>query len=434
MDTFERVIQILEGDNLFLTGGAGVGKSYLTKQITRYYHAEKKQVVVLGSTGISAVNVGGQTIHSFFIFGIASSFEELEKSERYNRSRVKELNKILKKLDLLIIDEISMVSANLMDMILFRLRNGGFRGKLMVVGDFYQLSPVQKQSSQPHVLFDDAIYAFESSAWDYFDFVTVELTQIKRTTDRDFMEVLNRIRKGEIDAQLVEYLESLRHTDLDPESATVLFGTNREADQRNLARLQAHQGSLISKEGIVTKKDHTLNDKILDAWINRLPTLQTLQLKEGVPVIFTTNRWGFYHNGERGVVEHIDDDAILVQKGGRLIKVERFTFELTKTVVDSKGEVGDEVIASFEQFPLRLGYAITIHKSQGMSIESLLCNVDTIFTDSQFYVALSRAIDPQKLKLQFSREGFGDYLHRVIKVNPKVDHFYQKLENLHKLS
>ena len=157
MDTFEKVIKILEQDNLFLTGGAGVGKSYLTKQITRYYHAEKRQVVVLGSTGISAVNVGGQTIHSFFIFGIASNFEELEKSERYNKSRVKELNKILKKLDLLIIDEISMVSANLMDMILFRLRNGGFRGKLMVVGDFYQLSPVQKQSNHPQALFDDAI-------------------------------------------------------------------------------------------------------------------------------------------------------------------------------------------------------------------------------------------------------------------------------------
>jgi len=146
-------------------------------------------------------------------------------------------------------------------------------------------------------------------------------------------------------------------------------------------------------------------------------------------LVAPTNRWGFYHNGEKGIIEHIDDDVILVQKDERLIKVERFSFDLSKTVTDKKGEVVDEVICSLEQFPLRLGYAITIHKSQGMSIKNLLCNINSIFADSQFYVALSRAIDPKYLKIEFNQGELISYLQRVIKVNPKVESFYKAQKN-----
>jgi ATP-dependent exoDNAse (exonuclease V) alpha subunit len=427
MDSFNKVIELLKSENIFLTGGAGVGKSFLIKQITTYYKAECKNVVVLGSTGISAVNVGGQTIHSFFSFGISSNFEELNKSDKYAKSRLKELGKLLKNLHLLVIDEISMVSADLMDMILYRLRNGGFRGKLMIVGDFYQLSPVIKNKSEN--LLSDNVYAFESSAWDYFDFVSVELTKIKRTTDAEFMAILNKIRKGKLDPEVLSYLNALRESDLDSSEATILFGRNKEADELNHLKVSQATGEPIIREAIVEKKDDKLDDKALNAWKNRLPSIEKLTLKEGVPVIFTTNRWGFYHNGERAIVEHIDDEAIIVEKDGRLVKVERFEFELTRSVVDSKGEVGEEVICSYSQFPLRLAYAITIHKSQGMSIDNLICNVDNIFADSQFYVALSRATNPKKLKINFSRDGFENYLSRVIRVSPKVDEFYEKLKN-----
>ncbi len=427
MDSFNKIIKLLKSENIFLTGGAGVGKSFLTKQITTYYKAENKNVVVLGSTGISAVNVGGQTIHSFFVFGIASNFEELNRTDRYNRSRLKELNKILERLDLLIIDEISMVSSNLMDMILYRLRASKFRGKIMVVGDFYQLPPVVNRRDES--IFGESLYAFESSAWEFFDFLTVELTKIKRTSDEEFMALLNKIRKGSLDNEVLSYIDGLRKNSFNEDEATTLFGTNKEANALNHLKLSQINSQEFNKSALVEIKDQKLNSRVVESWIDKLPVNRELLLKEGAPVIFTTNRWGFYHNGERGVIEHIDDDAILVQKDNRLIKVERFELELSRSVVDSKGEVGEEVIASFSQFPLRLAYAITIHKSQGMSIDSLICNVNSIFADSQFYVALSRAKDPSYLKISYNKNNFFDYLHRVIRVSPKVDEFYKTLKN-----
>jgi ATP-dependent exoDNAse (exonuclease V) alpha subunit len=427
MDSFNQIVSILEKDNLFLTGGAGVGKSFAIRQISKFYAAEKKSVVVLGSTGISAINVGGQTLHSFFVFGISSNFDELQRSDRYNKSKIAELNKILKKLDLLIIDEISMVSADLMDMILYRLRNGGFRGKLMVVGDFYQLPPVSRNTPQ-NALFQMQ-YCFESSAWDSFDFVTLELTKIKRTSDSHFMKILGKLRVGILDEEVLEFLSLLEKNSIDRTKSTILYGTNREAESLNLARVNEHKGESIELNAIIKKIDNSLNDKMILGWVSKLPISQNLILKEGVPVIFTTNRWGFYHNGEKGVVEHIDDDVILVQKNDRLIKVERFGFDLSKTVTNKKGEIVDEIVCSLEQFPLRLGYAITIHKSQGMSIDNLLCNIDSIFADSQFYVALSRATDPKHLKIEFNKGELISYLRRVIKVNSKVKAFYEAQKN-----
>jgi ATP-dependent exoDNAse (exonuclease V) alpha subunit len=147
-------------------------------------------------------------------------------------------------------------------------------------------------------------------------------------------------------------------------------------------------------------------------------------------VIFTTNKWGSYHNGEKAIVEHIDGDSIVVEKDGRLVKVDRFEFELSRSMVDDKGALDSEVLCCLKQYPLRPAYAITIHKSQGMSLNSLICNVDHIFADSQFYVALSRAIDPKALKISYSRDDFKSYLERVVSVSDSVKAFYQKSEML----
>ena len=130
------VLEALKHSNVFLTGGAGVGKSYITNQIISHYKQQAKGVVALGSTGVSAVNIGGFTIHSFFVFGISNNFDELISNDRYNKKRLSELKKILKATDLIIIDEISMVSANMLDMIYYRLNHYGFLGKVLVVGDF----------------------------------------------------------------------------------------------------------------------------------------------------------------------------------------------------------------------------------------------------------------------------------------------------------
>ncbi len=425
MHSLDKVIELLETDNLFLTGGAGVGKSYLTKEVIRYYKKEYQGVIVLGSTGISAVNVGGQTIHSFFIFGISGNLEELTASDRYNKNRIKELVKLLKSTDLIIIDEISMVSADLMEMILYRFRQTGYSGKLMVVGDFFQLPPVQKKGSNSQNMFDQGIYAFQSSAWETFDFVTVELTKIKRTSNEAFMKILEKIRMGEADHAVFAYLSRLRLNSFESESeATMLFGTNAQADRLNAQKVASVNRPEVTLTAQIKTKDHTIDQRRIDNWKKNLPIIEDLKLKEGIPVIFTTNKWGSYHNGERAVVEHIDKDAVVVEKSGRLIKVDRFDFDLSRTVVGEDGMLDDDVVCTLSQFPLRPAFAITIHKSQGMSIEKLVCNVDNIFADSQFYVALSRAVDPAYLKISYTREDFENYLRRTLRVSDAVKAFY----------
>ena len=426
MSVLTNILELLEEQNIFLTGGAGVGKSYLTKQIINDYESNYRGVVILGSTGISAVNVGGQTIHSFFIFGISSNFEELESSDRYNRTRLKELEKILKKTDLIIIDEISMVSCDLLDMILYRLRRAKYSGKLLVVGDFFQLPPIQKQQNSS--IFGDTVYAFESSAWEHFNFLGVELTTIKRTTNQEFMSILEKVRIGELDQECFAYLTKLKENNFEQSNTTVLYGRNYEADILNRQKVAQSPREEFDLPAIVEIKDSKLNEKRVSSWKNSLPILVDLKLKEGIPVIFTTNKWGSYHNGEKAIVEHIDADSIIVDKGGKLVKVDRFEFELSRSMVDDKGKLDSEVLCSLKQFPLRPAYAITIHKSQGMSLSSLVCNVDHIFADSQFYVALSRAVDPKTLKLSYSRNDFENYLKRVVSVSDSVKEFYQNSE------
>ncbi len=427
MNNLNRIIKTLEKNNLFLTGGAGTGKSYLIKELIDHYKKEYQGVVALGSTGISAVNVGGQTIHSFFVFGICSNLQELSKNDRYNKSRIKELSKLLKNTDLIIIDEISMVSAELFEMILYRLRQTKYEGRLMVVGDFYQLPPVRKKQNLSQGVLDQGVYAFESSAWSVFDFITLELTKIKRTANEEFMKILQKLRKGEIDFDVFSYLETLRKNSFEnQENATVLFGTNAQADRLNLQKIASVNRPQIELPSIVKIKDPSIDQRRIQSWKKNLPIVENLKLKEGIPVIFTTNKWGSYHNGERAVIEHIDSDSIVVEKNGRLIKVDRFSFDMSKSVLSEEGMVEDETICTLEQFPIRPAYAITIHKSQGMSIENLICNVDTIFADSQFYVALSRATNPKLLKLQYGRNDFENYLKRVLRVSERVKLFYER--------
>jgi len=162
------VLEALKHSNVFLTGGAGVGKSYITNEVISDYRKRGKQVVSLGSTGVSAVNIGGFTVHSFFVFGIAGNFDELAAGDKRAKSRLSDLKKILKATDLIIIDEISMVSTDLMDMIAYRLNNYGYFGKVLFVGDFFQLPPVQKQQNRNDI-FGSKLYAFESMAWERFE-------------------------------------------------------------------------------------------------------------------------------------------------------------------------------------------------------------------------------------------------------------------------
>lgn len=413
----------LKTTNIFLSGGAGVGKSYLTSKIIELYKQEGKSVVPLGSTGISAVNIGGYTLHSFFIFGIASSLEELRSTDKKNRSRIGELKKILQNLDLIIIDEISMVSASLIDMIYYRLESLGYSGRLLVVGDFFQLPPVVKKE-QSNALFEKSFFAFESSAWTNFNFKSIILEEIKRTNDREFAQILSLIRRGELTHDVKEYLLRLLDNHFDYElEPTYLFGRNREVEQMNrekLAKINTDEALYFWE----IEKIRKVNEKRLQTWAKALPVVETLHVKIGAPVIFTINKWGKFVNGQRGIVVDLESDHIIVRSDGRDITLYKHDFELTEL---NSQTLENEAVATLMQFPIKLAYAITIHKSQGMSLDALVCNVDSLFVPGQFYVAISRAVDPKLLQIEYSRNDFNSYIERVIVHNNDVDNFYKVL-------
>ena len=421
--TPEELYKKLSLNNIFLSGGAGVGKSYLTQKIIELFHQEAQTVVPLGSTGISAVNINGYTLHSFFLFGIASSLEELRVQDKKRGSRLRELKKIIENLDLLIIDEISMVSADLMDMIYYRLERMNFNGKVLVVGDFYQLPPIVKKQEENR-LFDKSFYAFESSAWDKFNFEAVILEEIKRTKDIEFANILSYIRKGELTQDVKSYLLSLHQNNFTAgDDVTYLFGRNLEVERMNKEKL-----ALVDSNEMLyywqIEKIKSVNDKRIDSWAKALPVVESLHLKVGAPVIFTVNRWGQFVNGQKGVVVGVELEQITVRTNDKDIVLSRHEFELTELNSDT---LESEVVATLEQFPIKLAYAITIHKSQGMSLASLVCNVDNLFAPGQFYVAISRAVDPILLKLEYNRGDLNSYLERVIVKNEQVDNFYKEI-------
>ncbi|HEC1758374.1 TPA: AAA family ATPase, partial [Campylobacter lari] len=162
----ENLRSFLKNNNVFLTGGAGVGKSFLAMELIRSYRVQGKIVIVLGSTALSAFNIGGVTLHSFFAFKRCQNYDELYYEDRKQKDKLEKLKRILKQCDLLIIDEISMVSASLMEMIYYRLTRSGFNGKILLAGDFFQLPPVvkHKENQNQNTLFQNTLYAFSSQA------------------------------------------------------------------------------------------------------------------------------------------------------------------------------------------------------------------------------------------------------------------------------
>jgi ATP-dependent exoDNAse (exonuclease V) alpha subunit len=420
------VLEALKHSNVFLTGGAGVGKSYITNEVISDYRKRGKQVVSLGSTGVSAVNIGGFTVHSFFVFGIASNFDDLTAGDKRAKKRLSDLKKVLKATDLIIIDEISMVSTDLMDMIAYRLNNYGYLGKVMFVGDFFQLPPVQKQNGRNDV-FGAKLYAFESMAWERFDLMVIELTEMKRTTDAEFTYILSKVRKGLCDEEVISYMTRLWNTEGMEKDPTYLYGRNLEVEQTNRAKineLDTEETILFSNIEMFGK----VHEKKLAGWKNMLPISEQLTLKEGVPILFTVNKWGKFVNGERGILRKIEEDHLIVEKEDEFVRVERHEFDLLDMAVKDDGTIETISIATLSQFPLKLAYAVTIHKSQGMSIDNLVCNVDNIFAPSQFYVAISRAIDPKNLKLDFNKGDLTQYLSRVINVDNRVVEYYKGIE------
>lgn len=405
--------------NVFLTGGAGVGKTTMTRQIIEHFENEAKKVAKLASTGMAATLIGGQTLHSFLDLGISSDINELEKNGKYEIK--KKIKKIIVSMNLIVIDEISMVSDNLFEMIRLRLEQAGFLGAILVVGDFLQLPPVVRGNMAVK-------FAFESQAWSKCQFFKIELTHIYRTDDVEFIELLHNVRFGYVNEsvhnRLNEFIKPL------PENLskfTFLFGKNISANSHNKMQLEHIDSELFVKEAQIIKHLKLTKDNEIERFMNDSRIEKELELKIGSPILFTRNSWNYF-NGERAIIVNVDVTYVYVQKSdGKVIKLE--TVAQSKAVwkektLKGKKEMLEENIFTVYQFPIKLAFAITIHKSQGMSIEDLIIETNEIFSPSQFYVALSRSSNPKNLNLIAPRKQW----YELAYVNTKAMEFVKIIE------
>lgn len=395
MDYFNRIIEKLKNkQNVFLTGGAGVGKTTITKDIIKNYEEDAKKVAKLASTGMAATLINGQTLHSFLDLGIAGDLKELELNSKLEIST--KVKKLLSNIDLIVIDEISMVSDTLLDMIMLRLIQADFKGVVLVVGDFLQLPPVVRGQSEVR-------FAFESSSWEKFAFEIIELTHIYRTDDKHFIELLSKVRDGHVDESVHDNLnEFIKPLPQDLSEFTFLFGKNISASKHNENQLAFIENELFVKEAQIIK--HLKSTKVfeIERFMSDARIDKELKLKIGVPVLFTRNSWNYF-NGERGLVVNVDSSFVYVQKSdGVVIKLEAIAQSKSmwrEKSVSGKKEMMEEPVFTVYQYPIKLAYAITIHKSQGMSIVDLIIQTNEIFAPSQFYVAISRSSNPKRLNL-----------------------------------
>jgi ATP-dependent exoDNAse (exonuclease V) alpha subunit len=412
MDYLIDIIKKLQSaKNVFLTGGAGVGKTTTTKNIIKYYEDEAKKVAKLASTGIASTLIGGQTLHSFLDLGIAKDLQDLSQRGKFDIS--KKVKKIINSMDLIVIDEISMVSDALFDMIDLRLRQANFNGAVLAVGDFLQLPPVERG-------FDEVRFAFESSAWEKFCFDRVELTHIYRTDDVEFIELLANIRNGFVDEAVHNSLNKfIKPLGENLSEFTFLFGKNSSASQHNKNQLEFLDRDLHIKEAQIIKHLQSVKDAEVERFMEDARIEKELELKIGVPVLFTRNSWNYF-NGERGTVVNIDNTFVYVQKrDGVIVKLESVAQSKSvwnEKTLNGKKEIQEEAQFTIYQYPIKLSYAITIHKSQGMSIEDLIIETNEIFAPSQFYVAISRSSNPKRLNLIAPKKQWRD----IIFVNKKA--------------
>ena len=391
---FRRALDLMENSrqHVFITGRAGTGKSTLLD----YFRGHtQKQVAVLAPTGVAALNVRGQTIHSFFGFKPDITADKVKKVSASRQD-------LYEKFDAIIIDEISMVRADLLDCVEKFLRLNGrnsrqfFGGtQMFFIGDLYQLPPVVTSSEK--AIFTDRYetpYFFSSRIFNEpdFDMEFVELEKIYRQTEADFIGLLNAIRNKSITDEEIERLNKNCQPDFIPPDDGFyisLTSTNDLATARNLEKLKSLPGRSFVCQGLLEGKFDR----------SSLPTDEILTLKNGAQVMLVNNdRKGRWVNGTLGKVVNIprhkgQNDAIVVElKEGPTAEVTPYTWELFEYRYDKDTKkVYTETTGSFIQYPLRLAWAVTIHKSQGKTFDNVIIDLGRgTFAHGQVYVALSR--------------------------------------------
>lgn len=391
------VYALIEGtrQNVFVTGRAGTGKSTLLSHLS---FTTEKQIVICAPTGVAALNVGGQTIHSLFRLPIGVIADH--RIDQNDATR-----KLLNSIDTLVIDEVSMVNADLVDAIDRSLRqarqkpDAPFGGvQLVLFGDPYQLAPVPGDAEERAYFADTyrSMWFFDAMVWREADLRIVELSEIHRQSDVEFKQALNAVRHGQVTAEIAGLLNTAGARRPLPSEGAITLATRNDAVNRiNAAELAKLPGKPLGAAAAITG----------DFGGRAYPADEDLQLKVGAQVMFLRNdspldggpRWV---NGTIGVVTRIDD-TVWVEVDGEVHEVEPAVWEKFKYSYNPlTKKLSKDVVAEFTQFPLRLAWAVTIHKAQGATYDSAVVDLGSrVFSPGQSYVALSRLTSLEGLYL-----------------------------------
>ena len=385
--------------SIFLTGKAGTGK---TTFLNEFVKKTKKKHIVVAPTGIAAINAGGVTIHSMFGLplrtfipttdridsNLGNNISDLMQHFKYRKDKLK----LLREIEIIIIDEVSMLRADVLDMMDFSLRfvrrnQQKFGGvQMLFIGDLYQLPPVVRDE---HFLgqYYKSPFFFESYALKEMPLITLELTTVYRQTDEKFLDILNDIRDGAVGDIDFETLNERYIPDFEPtdEAYVYLTSHNRMADEINQKKIAALKGKPYFYSADIVGN---FNE-------NQYPNEEELQLKVGAQVMFIRNDASSekrYFNGKLAEVMNLDDKEITVLIDGddEVFKIKKETWEQKRYGLDADKNITEDVLGSFQQYPIRLAWAVTIHKSQGLTFDRLIIDAGKSFASGQVYVALSR--------------------------------------------
>lgn len=393
------------GENVFLTGGAGSGKSFLIRQFMK--ELDTKEMPILASTGAAAVLLGGRTFHSFFGLGIMEGGPDATFQRASNDKR---LMSRLRNAEGVIIDEISMIPGQALmiaEALAQRAREsklpwGGLR--IITVGDFAQLPPVTQTGARD--------WCFLNPVWEQSGFQNSVLSHNQRVSDNLFLDILSDVRHGLATERVRDFLNEHVQDHDEDHPGTRLFGRKLYAEKFNQKKLEE-----LAEEEVTIDSIYFGSEKHIEILMKSAPVPVKLVLKLGCRVMFLQNdpqkRWV---NGTRGYVTDISADKITIKKdNGREVQADKVSFALQ----DAEGNV----MASVIQFPLTLAYATTIHKSQGATLDDLWCDLSALWEPGHAYVALSRLRSAQGLHLI-------GWSPRSIIVDPKVLDFYKRLEKV----